>query len=316
VGVPGGLAALAALIALSACAHPAPAAPPPRPQAAAAIAEPDPGCQQPATAGTTTVTLRVGGRDRLARLHIPLGYTPEHDLPLVVDLHGSGSTAAGQESVSRMSGTADARHFVVVYPQANRRSGAGYAWNVPGTPTWQAAGPDEAAFVKQLVAQVSGRYCVDARRVFAVGFSGGAREASELVCQPGRLFAALAAVGGLRAPAPCPAGPVPVLAIHGSADVQNPYGGHGAPYWTYSVPEAARRWAVHDGCPAGPVVSTIAGGTLTAYRDCPDSTGVELYTLLGKGHQWPGAHPGDLPANDVIWRFFEDHPRPRDLSRQ
>ena len=188
-----------------------------------------------------------------------------------------------------------------MYPQGARKSGTGFSWNIPGTPAWQAGGADEADYLRQLVTLVSGRYCADARRIYATGFSGGAREVSELACAPERVFAAVAAVGGLRAPAPCAAGPVPVLAIHGTADPQNPYDGHGQAYWTYSVPDAARRWAQHDGCAAAPTVDTVPGATLTAYGRCQSSGAVELYTLPGKGHAWPADRPGAFGANEAIW---------------
>jgi len=303
VGAPSGLVALALVIVACGQASAAPAAPPP---AAASVAA-SRSCQRPATPGTRT--LIVGGRT--ARLHIPKGYRADRALPLVLNLHGTGATAAQQETASQFDGTADGHGFLVAYPHGSRRSGSGFAWNIPGTPTWQAAGADEAGYLRQLVARISDEYCVDPRRVYATGFSGGAREVSQLACEPDPVFAAVAAVGGLRAPSPCLAGPVPVLGIHGTADVQNPYQGHGQPYWTYPVPEAARRWAVHDHCPALPVTSTRAGAVLTGYRPCQGGTTVELYTLPGKGHGWPGGFATD----EVIWRFFADHPQPRENGR-
>jgi len=308
-GAVGGLLAVAAL-ALTACASAHAAAPQPEPAPPAIPEAVAVGCGHGVGPGTSTLTLRVGGRDRFARLHIPRGYGGQ-TLPLVVNLHGSGSTAAGQETVSGMDGTADAHQFLVAYPQGQRRTGAGFAWNVPGTPAWQAGGPDEAAFVRQLVAMLGERYCVDARRVYAAGFSGGGRMASQLACESGRLFAAVAAVGGLRAPSPCPGEAVPVLGVHGTADAQNPYNGPGQPYWTYSVPEAARRWAVHNGCPGTPTTGPASAGvTRTAYRGCRGGASVELYTLPGKGHLWPAPRAGGFAANEVIWRFFTDHPFP------
>jgi polyhydroxybutyrate depolymerase len=273
------------------------------PRPVAATAAPSRSCQRPAAPGTSTLT--VGGR--VARLHIPQGYRADRALPLVLNLHGTGATAAQQETASQLDRTADAHRFLVAYPQGSRRTSGGFAWNIPGTPAWQAAGPDEATYLRQLVALVSERYCVDARRIYGTGFSGGAREVSQLACEADPLFAAVAAVGGLRAPSPCAAGAVPVLGIHGSADAQNPYDGHGPAYWTYSVPEAARRWAGHDHCPGAPVLTTQPGATLTAYRPCQGGTVVELYTLPGKGHGWPGGFPTD----ELIWQFFADHPRPR-----
>ncbi len=308
LGGSGGLLALAtATVALGGCGHASATVSRPRP--AAVNTAPARGCQRSATTGTSTLTLRVGGRDRVARLHIPRGYAPERGLPLVLNLHGSGSTAAAQETLSQFSGTADAHGFLVVYPQGVRKTGAGFSWNVPGTPGWQAGGPDEAAYLHQVVTLVSGEYCVDPARVYGIGFSGGGREVSLLACAPDRMFAAVAAVAGLRAPSPCPGGPVAVLAIHGTADAQNPYSGHGQGYWTYSVPDAARRWASHNGCPGGGTTGTVPGATLTAYRDCRAGTAVELYTLTGKGHQWPPGRPGGFAANEVIWRFFAQYPR-------
>jgi len=311
MGGPSGLVALGMMTAALAACGEAHAAPPrPRPVAATAAASGH-ACRRPAETGTSTLTLRAGGRVRVARLHVPRGYPTDRALPLVLNLHGSGSTATVQEAASQLDRTADAHGFLVVYPQGARKSGTGFSWNIPGTPAWQAGGADEADYLRQLVTLVSGRYCADARRIYATGFSGGAREVSELACAPERVFAAVAAVGGLRAPAPCAAGPVPVLAIHGTADPQNPYDGHGQAYWTYSVPDAARRWAQHDGCAAAPTVDTVPGATLTAYGRCQSSGAVELYTLPGKGHAWPADRPGAFGANEAIWRFFVDHPLPR-----
>jgi len=252
----------------------------------------------------------VAGHDRVARVHMPAGYPPQPGFPLVLNLHGTGSTAAAQEQASRMDATADAHGFLLVYPQAQRRSGAGFAWNIPGTPTWAPSGPDDLGFIRGLLAELDSRYCVAAGRVYATGFSGGARMVSQLACEPGQPFAAVATVGGLRAPTPCAAAPVPVLAVHGSADTQNPYEGHGQPYWSYGVPEAAHRWAAHNGCAAAPAVVTQEPGLVrTSYPDCRNGATVELDTLIGKGHVWPTA-PAGFATDEVIWRFFSQHRLP------
>jgi polyhydroxybutyrate depolymerase len=304
VGVPGGALALAALLTGSATAQ---ASRQPRP--AAVTAAPAPACRVPSGG---TVLLRLAGVDRLARVHVPAGLAAQHDLPLVVNLHGTGSTAAGQESTSRMDAVADRYGFLVAYPQGARRAGTGFAWNIPATPAYAAAGPDDMAFVQRLVAALRDGWCVDPTRVYVTGFSGGGRMASQLACAPDGLFAAVAPVGGLRAPAYCPGGPVPVLAVHGTADAQNPYTGHGAPYWTYDVPEAARRWAAHNGCSAAPSVrGGGVGPIVTTYRGCPGGATVQLVTLVGKGHQWPVARAGGFGADEAIWHFFREHRRHR-----
>jgi len=63
----------------------------------------------------------------------------------------------------------------------------------------------------------------------------------------------------------------------------------------------------------------------TSTARCPAGRTVELITIAGAGHQWPGAVPDPLAqrllhldppftalnATQVIWRLFAAHPRPR-----
>jgi polyhydroxybutyrate depolymerase len=294
-------------------------------QAAAAT-----GCGSAVTDGTATLMLSVSGRSRTVIVHIPSGYSGATKVPLVLNMHGSGSTASAQEAFTGMNTTADAHGFVVAYPQALIPDGSGFDWNVPGVPliggrAVPAGAADDISFLTQLVATLEHRYCVDPGRVYATGFSGGARTASQLACDASTVFAAVAPVSGLRRPTPCPANrAVPVISFHGTADPVDPYAGHGQQYWTYSVPQAATEWAAQDGCSPTAVTSQPASGaTLTRYGSCRDGASVELYTIAGEGHDWPGGPP--LPksitkllgpqsqavsAGDVMWAFFADHPMP------
>lgn len=233
-----------------------------------------------------------------------------------------------QQTFSGMDATADADTFAVVYPQGLIPAGNGFEWNVPGQPLFGGtAVPTNAAndvsFIQQLVTSFEQSYCVDTNRVYATGFSGGARMASQLGCDASGVFAAVAPVSGLRSPSPCPSTrAVPVISFHSTADPVDPYGGNGQEYWTYSVPEAAQRWATHDGCAATPVRSQQNGGALrTAYAPCAGGSAVVLYSITGEGHEWPGGPslPGSITrllgpqrssvdANSTMWSFFVAHP--------
>jgi polyhydroxybutyrate depolymerase len=286
------------------------------------------GCGLPASPGTLTLSPTIAGKSRVAILHIPSGYHPTTPVPLVVNMHGSQSTALEQEAFSGMDATADADTFMVVYPQGDIPAGAGFEWNVPGQPLFGGApvpadAPNDVSFIQQLVSMLEQKYCIDQNRVYATGFSGGARMASQLACDASSMFAAVAPVSGLRLPSPCPATrPVPVMTFHGTADPVDPYDGNGQKYWTYSVPVAAQRWASQNGCSATPVVSrpdpTV---TLTSYGDCQGGSAVELYTIAGEGHEWPGgphlaksvtrvlgAQSTAISANSTMWEFFVSHP--------
>jgi polyhydroxybutyrate depolymerase len=276
--------------------------------------------------GTETITPTIGGRQRSAIVHLPTAYVPRNPIPLVVNMHGSESTPLQQEELSGMDTASDADTFIVVYPQGGIPAGNGFEWNVPNEPLLGgAAVPANVAFIQQLVTTLEQRYCIDEHRVFATGFSGGARMASQLGCNAASMFAAVAPVSGLRLPRPCKSTrPVPVVAFHGTADPVDPYLGRGQKYWTYSVPVAAKRWGNHNRCSATPTTSQPATGVLlTTYAPCSDGSVVELYSIIGEGHEWPGGptlpnsitkalgpQTTAISANAIMWSFFMAHPLP------
>jgi polyhydroxybutyrate depolymerase len=285
------------------------------------------GCGKTVDAGSSTLSISVGGHERTVIVHIPTGYTGTAKVPLVLNMHGSGSTAAEQELFTGMDAESDTAGFIVAYPQALIPSGTGFDWNIPGVPLAPGAHPpahraDDMAFLTGLVGIFEQRYCVNTARVYATGFSGGARITSQLACDDSNIFAAVAPVSGLRRPTPCPTlRPVPVVSFHGIADPVDPYNGHGHTYWVYSVPTAASYWATQDGCRTLPVTSTpFAGVTLTRYVGCKAGSAVELYSIAGEGHEWPdgphlppritrvlGPQSTAVNANAVIWAFFSAH---------
>jgi polyhydroxybutyrate depolymerase len=286
------------------------------------------GCGHQEASGSFQYGLAVSGHRRTVIVHIPAGYTAKRKLALVLNLHGSGSTASAEEKFSGMDATADRDHFIVAYPQALISDGTGYDWNIPGVPLYSgkfppAGSPSDVAFLTTLVRDLAGRYCVALNRVYATGVSGGGRMASQLACDASGVFAAIAPVAGLRYPSPCPASrPVPVIAFHGTADPIDPFNGFGFGSWTYSVPAAARMWAAHDHCTAGPQTTAGRGYRLTRYTGCAGGTQVELYALIGEGHEWPGGpampkaitnllgpQSDAVSANALMWAFFRTHPR-------
>jgi polyhydroxybutyrate depolymerase len=260
--------------------------------------------------GTYNLSVTAQGRTRTVIVHLPPGYRSGHAEPLVLNLHGSGSTAAGQQSGTGMDATADQHQFIVAYPQAAIRYGRGYAWNVPGVPLANGRSApresaDDVAFLTGLAGELGQHYCVNASQVYVAGFSGGARMTSQLGCAGANVFAAIAPVSGLRMAAPCRTiAPMAVIAFHGTADRSNPYDGGGARYWKYSVPTAEREWAAHDRCVGDPSVTQLSATlALRSYTGCAGHSAVQLYTIAGWGHQWP------VEANAVMWSFFAAHPR-------
>lgn len=287
----------------------------------------------PPAAGTERVELSSGGADRWYDRLVPAAYDGE-PTPLVVDLHGYLSGAEGQAAMSGFGATAEREGFVLATPQGN---GDLAYWNAVPHPDL----PDDVGFVADVIDDVSAAVCIDPDRVYVDGMSNGAFLTSLVACELADRVAAVAAVAGLLVPADCaPSRPVPVLAVHGTADRYVPFTGGRGPAlddlaWDGDssrafdglvfgdLTEAAARWAELDGCDPEPTRTDVSDEVeVIAYGDCADDAAVELFVVDGGGHAWPGSDVSrasadivgpttfDVDATDLIWTFFEEHPRP------
>ena len=299
------------------------------PSPALAAATSSSGCGTTVSTGSTKLTLTIGGHVRTVIVHVPPRYSKSSPVALVLNLHGSGSNALDEDLFAGMNYTSDADGFLVAYPQGLITLGTGFSWNIPGVALFggakvPAGSANDVKFLTSLVTTLESSYCVNPHEVFAAGFSDGARMVSQLACDASKVFAAVAPVSGLRHPTPCPTSrPVPIISFHGTADTVDPYNGHGQAYWTYSVPTAAKDWARQDRCSTKP---TLAKGTdflITSYGHCAKGSAVELYTITGEGHEWPGGptmpasitsalgpQSNAVNADAVMWAFFQAHPLP------
>lgn len=273
-----------------------------------------------APAATSTGSLAVDGVQRTYRLYVPADVA--EPAPLVVMLHGGFGSAAQAQADYHWDARADAGRFAVLYPD-----GLDHAWAVGGGGCGRPGdrGVDDVRFISSLIDSVDAQLPLDRSRLYATGMSNGGLMSYRLACDTD-LFAAVAPVAATVLGACAAPEPVSLVALHGDADRNVPYlGGPGegvARIDGPAVPQVHRRWLAIDDCPA-PVVTT-AGAVTTSRAECPGGRTVELVTVAGAGHQWPGARPnrvakllGDpdppstaLDATDVIWRFFAAHPRP------
>lgn len=266
---------------------------------------------------------KTGEVSRRWVLYVPRSTEPAEPLPLVFNLHGSGSTPEEQLASSGLEEVAEREDFVLVAPAA---TGAEQRWNVPP----DASKADDVRFLSELIDRVAALTPIDRERVFATGFSGGGRMASQLACDLSERIAAIAAIGGIRFPGPCPqARPMPILAIHGTADDVNPYQGGGQPYWGTGVEPAVTGWAEHNRC-ARRTEQPLQPSSVSQIRyEGPDcGAEVVLYRIDGLGHTWPRAvaardddgdglrtgdklRGGEVTASELLWSFFQSHPLPQ-----
>lgn len=265
--------------------------------------------------------IESGGRDRTFILHLPDHYEQHDDWPLIVAYHGRGSTGTEVEGFSRLS-TLPA---VVAYPNGEIGTGSGYRQAWQGAP-YEPPGVDDVAFTRDLLDELQGDLCVDARRTYATGKSNGAGFVGLLACRLPDRFAAVAPVAGAFYPGTeegcADAPPVPVLDVHGTGDTTIPYAGdadRGLP----AIPDWVQGWVDRDGCRAAPQERTIGTDvTIRRWRDCGAGAEVEHVAVQGGGHVWPGAdvYSGGgyvthtIQAERVMWSFFQRHELPEEVA--
>jgi polyhydroxybutyrate depolymerase len=236
-----------------------------------------------------------------------------------VMLHGGFGSGEQAEGAYHWDSEADNGHFLVAYPDGLNR-----AWNAGtccGEP--QRTNLDDVGFITAMVAAVEQQMPIDPARVYATGMSNGAMMALRLGCQTDT-FAAIAPVAGTLLTDCSHAQPTSVLQIHGTADDRVPYdGGPGKAFAINgnprvdgpSVPSVNATWRAIDSC--APPTSTTSWDVTTETAGCADGRTVELISVAGAGHQWPGGAKSPLlerfgvpppstalDATDTIWQFF------------
>ena len=239
-----------------------------------------------------------------------VGYTPQNSAPLVVNLHGYTLNRGFQMTYSGMNAVAEREGFLVAYPDAVNGD-----WFGP---------QDNIGFIDRVLDDVSSQYAVNARKIYATGFSQGGMMSYLLSVELSDRLAAIASVGGTRPLAsgdilappniePTPSRRFPVLHIHGTGDAIVPYNGGISTVGslTLNFPPVLR--SVHD------YVLNNGGDLMPTIVDLPntnttDGTTVQLlsydggnyldqagnarpaevllYRIQNGGHNWPGDATG------------------------
>ncbi|MBC7299964.1 MAG: hypothetical protein H5T78_03310 [Nocardia sp.] len=266
------------------------------PTAAPGSAEPAVLDSPAAACSTAPVTEKVHFDGRYYRLHVPAGISAA-GAPVVVAVHGGYDRPEGLEAVSGWNALADQHKFIVVYPRGSKVE------NKPdGTPGWgwKADGAD-VDHLEAVVADVSAKFCVAARRIHLTGHSNGGQMASRAACTSAQLFAS----GAVYAPAPPPTGCDPARAISwgvfasaNDAVVIEPVAYSHVMYWSWENRPCQNQ--------------TPDGGTDvkdSRHWDCASGTEVLWRVYNGGSHQWPTGTRRTEMLNRM-WQLFQANPRP------
>ncbi len=185
---------------------------------------------------------------------------------------------------------------------------------------------DDVGFLVALLDAVQQRYGTDPRRVFVTGISNGGMMAYRLACEASDRIAAIAPVAATLVFDGCaPSHPVSLLHVHGLADGNVPFAVDSRrspcrrdPPSYPPVRDGVAKFAGVAGCTGTTTVDVAGDVTTERWRDCVEGTAVELVTIAGAGHSWPGGRrmsavldaPSDAyDATARIWEFFAAHPR-------
>lgn len=288
--------------------------------------------------GDNTIELTVDGLKRRYIVHVPAGYDGKTPVPVVIMFHGGGGKARGAMQETSWSDKANKEKFLVVYPEGVPRDPTRRASFVSNPQSWNDGSArsvlgaaqkniDDVNFINSLLDDLTVRFRVDPRRIYATGFSNGASMTFRAGRELSARLAAIAPVAGsdwLEQPAPTH--PVSLLYITGTQDPLNPIDGGdisiGARPMGKKPPvrEFIQKWVKMLGCaPAPGVIHDKDGVQGVAYTACHEKAEVVFYTVAGMGHFWPGGM-SHLPervigkssdkiiATDVIWEFFQKHP--------
>jgi len=278
--------------------------------------------------GESTRKLTHDGLERSYILYVPTSINWKQPIPLVFVFHGGTGNA---ESAVRMSGfnkVADQNGFLVAYPNGTGRLSDNklLTWNGGNCCGYaQQKNVDDVGFIRAIVEDVKSLANIDPKRIYASGMSNGGILSQRLACEAVDVFAAIAPVSGTLNFSPCsPSQPISVIEFHGTSDQNIPYDGGFGPKSLVNVDFASVKdsvgfWTSFNKCSPQPQADTAGDIKHEAWIGCMASTSVELYTINGGGHAWPGGAAGraeadqptqSISASQLIWKFFSAHPKP------
>jgi polyhydroxybutyrate depolymerase len=262
--------------------------------------------------GENSRSITSGNQTRWYLLYIPRGYDGKANLPLVFLFHGGTQTSEMIMEMTDLSKVADKKKFIIAAPQGIFNDWHYFHYEAPGSEN------DDVQLVKDLIREIGSKVAIDKKRIYATGYSRGAKMSSFLACELPNVIAAIGPVAGLFCPDNCtPTRSVSVIAFHGTED-------HILPFDEMEV----SCWVGINGCNKTPMTRKISKDvTQITYGGCKDNAEVVFFRINDGGHTWPGSPVADkyaksgfgkftgktnkdINASNLIWSFFEAHPLP------
>jgi len=239
---------------------------------------------------------------RTYQIDLPNGFDPLKRYPLVIGLHGVGSTGKVIRETLALDLVTTSNPVIAVFPDGSgTERDTIQSWNADKCCAPSIDEPGyirDVDFVSIIISNMERNYLIDLSRVWAVGFSNGGMMAYRLACEiPDQITGIAVGSGAFTVGACTPSRAVNVFHLHGEQDSKVPILG-GGPYKVISAEDSLARLANANLC----VNIEVAHGGNPYKWKCPTSEVMELI-LSPNGHDWGG----DWSRRMID--FLQDNPR-------
>jgi polyhydroxybutyrate depolymerase len=263
-------------------------------------------CTNSLAAGTHSVTISSGGKNRQFDIYVPYGLVDDEIHPAIFTFHGYASNPSKIANLANTVPYAESYKWYAIFPK-----GSGFILSFNGAGCCAGNTQDDVGFARNIIAWLEENTCVDTAKVFSTGFSNGGFMTHRLACEASDVFAAFAPHSGLIektfAPTCSPQYSRPILALHGTADGVVPFFGNGN--WN-SFSEVMDFWTQEEGCTdeAAEIFRTDSTHCIR-FDNCNNGVPVEYCDIAGLAHTWSGSNsdrPQDIDATAYIFMFFSE----------
>jgi polyhydroxybutyrate depolymerase len=287
----------------------------------------------PITYGKIRKTTVVDGDTREYYVHVPLKYDGKTAVPVVFMFHGTSGDGEKFYNISGWKEKAEIENFISIYPSSwsycfidegvvkhNTK------WSDFTLPEILCAGErarDDVKFVAQMINEVQAAYNVNAKRIYASGFSNGAQFSSRLAVDLSDKLAAVASnAGGLRPGiVHVPKRKLPVAYMVGTHDdrYMGLNGGQplptdmaaffAIPYFTGLTAAYVQTFGLQQtytlsGTPGVEPVATFASAT-----GAPANV-LHMIVVKDMTHLYPNGDNFPISAPNQLWEFFKQYSLP------
>ncbi|WP_141731472.1 alpha/beta hydrolase family esterase [Oligoflexus tunisiensis] len=271
------------------------------------------------------------GSDRPAAVKLPAHYNANQKYPLLVILHGYGSTASETGFYLEVDVHPMAAPYIYIAPEGTLDAQGRRHWNA--APPQEPGEVNDSIYLQELIAQAKATFSVDPARIYVVGVSNGGFMAYRLACDTDGLLAGIVSIAGamFSDQSYCRTKtPISVLQIHGTRDEIVPF--ESTRPESLGALASAQTWAQKNGCqssaemlnardvmlqplipgivladgayqaPPGPIVVDDLGAQETdelSWSACAQGVNVGLWRVNG------GTHVPDYSGKNLIGQALE-----------